>query len=246
MDHRRRLARTLAAALLSGPWDPASIEERAVTALGRRSAKRAHRLVEELLTRHPTFYAPSRHKLEHIVYTSKSFARLGMSATKSLDTLALELPVPTFEPIPPLRDLGTPSIATTGALASWLDVPLTHLDWLTDERRTLRRETRSALQHYEHAWKPKSDGTHRLIEAPKPRLREIQRRILREILDRLAPHDAAYGFVKNRSCATAAAKHAGEDVVVTVDLKNFFLNIPLARVHAIFRCLGYPYPSREP
>ncbi|MFM9863369.1 MAG: reverse transcriptase family protein, partial [Micropepsaceae bacterium] len=79
------------------------------------------------------------------------------------------------------------------------------------------------------------------IEAPKPRTKIMQRRVLGEILNHLPPHDAAYGFVAGRSCAEAAAKHAGEHVVITVDLRDFFLSTPLRRVHAVFRCLGYPH-----
>lgn len=69
-------------------------------------------------------------------------------------------------------------------------------------------------------------------------MKVIQRRILEEILNHLSTHDAAYGFVAGRSCAEAAAKHAGEHVVITVDLRDFFLSTPLRRVH---RCLGYPH-----
>jgi hypothetical protein len=72
-------------------------------------------------------------------------------------------------------------------------------------------------------------------------MKVIQRRILEEILNHLSTHDAAYGFVAGRSCAEAAAKHAGEHVVITVDLRDFFLSTPLRRVHAVFRCLGYPH-----
>lgn len=240
MDQRRHLARALAAVLLSGPWTRRELEARARDALGSRSAKRATRIVQDLLERHTAPYAPARHQLERLIVASRSFAGLGKTAIERLDSLN-PTPEPRFAPVPALRDAKAPAIATTGDLANWLHIRLAHLDWFADERRTLRREPNLALQHYTCAWVPKSDGSHRLIEAPKPRLRDLQRRILHEILDHLPPHDAAYGFVKGRSCASAAAKHAGEDVLVTVDLENFFLNTKLARVHAIFRCLGYPY-----
>jgi retron-type reverse transcriptase len=35
--------------------------------------------------------------------------------------------------------------------------------------------------------------------------------------------------------------HASESIVITVDLKDFFLNTRLSRVHHIFRSLGYPW-----
>jgi hypothetical protein len=69
----------------------------------------------------------------------------------------------------------------------------------------------------------------------------IQRRILHEILDLVPVHDCTHGFVPGRSCVGAAQVHAGESVVVTVDLKDFFLNTRVARVHHVFRSLGYPW-----
>ena len=72
-------------------------------------------------------------------------------------------------------------------------------------------------------------------------MRAIQRRILHEILDLLPPHESAHGFVRGRSCLTGAQVHAGERIVVALDLRNFFTSVPSARVHAIFRCLGYPW-----
>jgi hypothetical protein len=80
-----------------------------------------------------------------------------------------------------------------------------------------------------------------LIEAPKPRLKAIQRRILRDILDIVPVHRAACGFVAGRSCLNGAQVHAGEAMVATFDLAQFFPSIGLARVHGIFRSLGYPW-----
>ena len=50
-------------------------------------------------------------------------------------------------------------------------------------------------------------------------------------------------FVAGRSCLGAAQAHAGEALVATVDLKDFFLHTPLRRVHGIFRSLGYPWAA---
>jgi hypothetical protein len=89
---------------------------------------------------------------------------------------------------------------------------------------------------------PKRTGQPRLIEAPKARLKAAQRLILRDILDHLPAHDAAHGFVRGRSCLSAAQTHGGEHVVVTVDLRDYFPTVPVRRVHGLFRCLGYPWP----
>jgi len=48
-------------------------------------------------------------------------------------------------------------------------------------------------------------------------------------------------MVSWRAVPASAQQHAEEHIVVTVDLKDFFLNTRLSRVHAIFRSLGYPW-----
>nr|WP_296771551.1 reverse transcriptase family protein [Rhodococcus sp. (in: high G+C Gram-positive bacteria)] len=73
-----------------------------------------------------------------------------------------------------------------------------------------------------------------------PRLREMQRKILRRILDRVPAHGAAHGFVKGRSPRTFGIPHSGRDIVIAVDLKDFFPSIGIDRVVAIFGALGYP------
>jgi hypothetical protein len=97
------------------------------------------------------------------------------------------------------------------------------------------------LQHYTYIFVDTPSGPPRLIEAPKPKLRAIQRRILHEILDPVPAHERAHGFVRGRSCLSAASAHAGEFVVVAADLREFFPATRISRVHALFRGLGYPW-----
>ncbi|MGA2850426.1 MAG: reverse transcriptase family protein, partial [Terracidiphilus sp.] len=80
----------------------------------------------------------------------------------------------------------------------------------------------------------------RLIEAPKEKLKELQRVILREILEQIPSHAAAHGFVKGRSIKTFAAPHVGRRVVLRLDLRDFFPSVSGARVKALFRTAGYP------
>jgi retron-type reverse transcriptase len=86
----------------------------------------------------------------------------------------------------------------------------------------------------------KRHGLLRLIEAPKARLKKLQRQILAEILDRIPPHPAAHGFVKGRSIKTFAAPHVGQRVVLRMDLQDFFPSLAGVRVQTLFRTLGYP------
>jgi RNA-directed DNA polymerase len=139
---------------------------------------------------------------------------------------------------PWLDALALPALPTVGALAAWLNEPVGALEWFADEWR-LASDAQSRLQHYHYRWLPKRSGGLRLIEIPKERLRRIQQQILRQILDALPPHPAAHGFRRGRSSVTHAALHAGQRIVIRMDLKDFFPSIQYARVHALFEKLDY-------
>jgi hypothetical protein len=127
-------------------------------------------------------------------------------------------------------------------LARWLDVPVGLLAWLVHRFEADQRPADESRAHYVYRWIRKRTGGNRLIEAPKPKLKHIQRRIVDQILNRVPPHPAAHGAVVGRSVCSNAAPHAGQRVVVKLDLENFYPNVSLSRVTAIFRSLGY---SRE-
>jgi hypothetical protein len=240
MAYYHGLVPVLTLLLLAGPWTPKALERRAITAFGPRSKKRAKRLAAEILASVKTPYAPQTRQLERLIADCKSLKGISDALAEKIASQSVVVAPPKFTPLPVLRDLELPEITTTTDLARWLDVPPRQIEWFADAHRTLAKADSGALQHYSHHWIPKRSGSWRLIEAPKPRLKAIQQHILRGILDRVQPHDAAFAFVKGRSCADAAARHAGEEVVVIVDLKDFFLTTPLRRIHAIFRCIGYP------
>lgn len=130
-----------------------------------------------------------------------------------------------------------PDLPTPGDLAAWLDVSVSELDWFADVRGM--NTPQGPLCHYRYVWVPKSYGV-RLLEVPKIRLREIQRRILRGILDLVPAHGAAHGFRRSRSCRTYVEPHVAREVVLRMDLRDFFPSIPAARIHAFFDTLGYP------
>src|SRR5262249_20261640 len=75
---------------------------------------------------------------------------------------------------------------------------------------------------------------------PKARLKMLQRRILHEILDAIPPHAAAHAYRRGRSLATYVRPHAGQEIVLRLDLRDFFPSTRVARVQALFRTAGYP------
>ncbi|GAA1886506.1 reverse transcriptase family protein [Asanoa iriomotensis] len=131
----------------------------------------------------------------------------------------------------------TPVVDDLGGLAAVLGLTIEQLDWYADRRLLNRRAADDRLRHYRSRW---VGG--RLIEAPKPRLRALQRRLLTEVLGPVPVHGAAHGFVPARSAATFAAAHAGRPVVVRVDLLAFFATIGAGRVYGLLRTAGYPEP----
>jgi hypothetical protein len=141
-----------------------------------------------------------------------------------------------------LARFGLPMLRTPEDVAQWLGVPVGTLAWLTHRCDEANRPASPRTSHYHYSWVRKVSGGWRLIEAPKRRLRDAQEQILREILDRVPPHSAAHGFVTGRSIISNAEPHAGQRVVVSFDLENFFPTVTFSRVVAVFRSLGY---SRE-
>ncbi|MGE0045876.1 MAG: reverse transcriptase family protein [Hyphomonadaceae bacterium] len=153
------------------------------------------------------------------------------------------LHAPAFAPTAALTGLPVPKLEAPGDLAAWLELPMEQVDWLADVRRGHARAATTQLQHYSYTFVAKRVGAPRLIESPKPRLKSVQRRILHEILDCVPPHLRAHGFVRGRSCISGAQLHAGEYVVVRLDLRRFFPSIQSARVHGLFRAIGYPWAT---
>ena len=133
-----------------------------------------------------------------------------------------------------------PVIATPGALAEFLGIDLARLEWLADCQARERAARPEPLRHYRYRWMAKASGSLRLIESPKPRLKQAQRRLLDLVLAHIPPHEAAHGFRAGRSVSTFVAPHVGRSVVLKMDLRDFFPSISAARVVAIFLTAGYP------
>lgn len=152
-----------------------------------------------------------------------------------------------FLPVPPLArrrisvHRALPPWSTAGDLAAHLGITGPVLDGLADVR-DLHRTGPRHLRNYRHRWlAPRSSaGSARLLEAPKDRLRRAQRALLRDVLDPVAPHPAAHGFVRGGSVLRCAQVHAGQPVLMRFDLRAFFPSLHRRRVAGLFRALGYP------
>ncbi|HWF48164.1 MAG TPA: hypothetical protein VG168_14240, partial [Bryobacteraceae bacterium] len=123
-----------------------------------------------------------------------------------------------MQPVSAAASWPVPAIETVGDLADWLAVTPSELSWFADLKALGYKDPRSRLRHYSYRILRKPSGAVRLIEAPKGRLKEIQRQILSEILDKIPAHPAAHGFMKGRSIKTFSAPHLAQTVVLRMDL----------------------------
>ena len=164
-----------------------------------------------------------------------AFARLGIGA-RALSRLSRDADRDR------LSRFGLPDLSTPEEIASWLEIPVGRLAWLVHRFSDKSRPDTEALAHYHFHWLAKRRGGHRLIESPKPTLKNVQRKILSDILARVPPHPAAHGFAAGRSIVTNAAEHVNQGLLLKFDLSDFYASVRFSRVTAIFRGLGY---SRE-
>ena len=111
---------------------------------------------------------------------------------------------------------------------------------VSELRRLCYQREASTYSHYTRFEIPKRSGGMRAIWAPLPPLKQAQHWILHEILERLVVHGAAHGFLSGRSIATNAAEHCNSQLLVKLDIENFFPSISWKRVKGVFRKAGYP------
>ncbi len=240
METREHIARTLAAAWLASDWTRARLLAEAQRILGPATRLPQRLLVRELLAAVPAPYPPSPDWIVSFLLGASWFPQAAARAAQASGQVPSVLQPPEFAPAERFAGLAIPKLATPGDLAKWLGLSIEHLEWFADARHLNCKTASPTLQHYSYRFVPKRHGPPRLIEEPKHRLKEIQRRILHEILRPVPVHPCVHGFVRKRSIRSAAQIHAGEDVIAVFDLRDFFLRTETGRVHSVFRSLGYP------
>jgi hypothetical protein len=229
-----QVAAGLATALLAGPWDATAMTSRLRAALGRtRAPKWARTLAEQVLEayRDPPLDRPR--ELAAYLQTRPAWALAWQSSRPP--KVVHWTPTPTTITRAPWPVARLPDL---GALCRMLDVDAGELAWFADVR-SLERRSSEPLRHYRWRALPKGDGV-RLVAAPKPRLKEIQRRLLRHVLDPIPVHPAARGCVRGESVRTAVLPHVASTVVIRMDLETFFAAIPAARVWGVLFAAGLP------
>jgi hypothetical protein len=229
----------LARAFLSCPPDARQLAEAAASALGHN-----WRWLRPLAKRFAqTFALAPRPRHRDVMDFIRRDARFREAWSKYPQRIRVAHPLTAPQPMQPVAAAAgweIPAIETVGALALWLEIDTSELDWFADLKSFTYKTASPQLRHYRYRVLLKQSGNIRLIEAPKPRLKRLQRRILTGILDRIPLHPAAHGFRRGHSIKTFAAPHTGQRVVLRMDLRDFFPSIIGVRVQAFFRTAGYP------
>jgi hypothetical protein len=70
---------------------------------------------------------------------------------------------------------------------------------------------------------------------PDEQLKDVQRRILRNVLSEYDLPESLHGGVPGRSPRTNAEKHLGKDLVVNLDVRDFFPSVKHGEVARMFR-----------
>ncbi|HKB37372.1 MAG TPA: reverse transcriptase family protein, partial [Gemmataceae bacterium] len=132
-----------------------------------------------------------------------------------------------------LTAAGLPVLSTPVELAEAIGVTIPQLRWLAYHTSVTSRI------HYVSFTVPKKGGGERTLHAPLHLMGRAQRWILENILDKLSVEDPCHGFHPGRGTVTNAAPHAGQAVVINMDLAGFFPSVSFRRVRSVFERLGY-------
>lgn len=229
---RQDLARALANAFLAGQWDQPGLVDSGALVI-RRRARWLPVLSRQVLALYPHPPADRPRELAAVIATRPAAGRTGTAR-------------PLNRPVSPTRMVTNPwhlpVLNDLSDLAVLLNLSAPELAWFSDPRHWARSAATAALQHYRVSTRPASSGAVRVLEAPKPRLKALQRRLLHEVLVGLPAHDAAHGFLPGRSVATYGRPHANQAVVVRLDLEGFFASVGVGRIYGTLRTAGYPEP----
>lgn len=226
----------LAAAFEGSDWSEEDLVERGAHAL-RKRWRWLRPVVRRLRASFPT-QRPSRRAMAACLTRDKGLQRA--CDKHSVEIGGLQERPPAVIGNARSRQWGLPAWATAADLADSLQLSTRDLDWFAD-RRSARRQPFGPLRHYRYYWRSKRrKGSARLIEAPKFRLKQIQRCLLGTLLNRIPPHSAAHGFRPGRSALTYVEPHTNSQVVVRLDLRDFFASIPVGRLFGLYRFAGYP------
>lgn len=229
----------LARSILAGETTVDGIVARASVTLGRR-----WRWLYPLARRYVDFSA-GRVRLRNrdvvqFLLDDRGFGRAWAKYSTELSVARWLTEASHMQPVAAAEGWDLPVLESVGDLAGWMSLYPEELLWFADLKGLLSKTRQPRLKHYHYRVLTKRSGALRLIEVPKPTLKELQRKILAGILNKIPAHPASHGFVRARSIKTYVGPHVGKRVVLKMDLEDFFPTITGARIQTLFRTFGYP------
>jgi hypothetical protein len=229
MPSRRHTIRHFAAALAAGSPNEDALRHRAESVLGSRP-RWLRPLLREFRTEFGEDQRASEADVVRFLRRSERFARAWARHRVVLAGSLLGEP----EMVPAAgapRSWDLPPLTGAAEVAAFLGLDPGQLHWLTRP---------GSRDHYVHRWIPKRRGGLRLVESPKPLLKRVQRRLLDALLVRIPVHESCHGFRPGGSVRSFVAPHAGRDMLLKIDLQDFFPSVSAGRVFRIFLTAGYP------
>ena len=201
-------------------WDYEKIRAVVAQEIMKESiARRAERKAERERQKQLKSEAWNKRKAENIIFIGKGYSSL--LAKKETD-------------IQKLKENQMPVIETDKELAAFLQIDYKTLRYLVYHRDVV------TFDNYYRFDIPKKSGGTRHIAAPKTQLKTAQRQILEEILQKVEVSDLSHGFIKSRSVLTSAKTHnTSPDLLINIDLENFFPTITFERVRGVYQSFGY-------
>jgi len=240
----RPVLSALASAFLAGEPTVEQLVERATRALGQQWAWLSP-LAKRYIKAFSGGVRPRHREVVQFLLRDPGFHRARFKYRQQLAVSQWISQPQQMRPVEAARDWDLPVIESVGDLAAWFGVTVSELEWFADLKGFGYRKPTPKLQNYHYRILSKKSGKIRLIESPKSRLKQLQRQILTEILEKVPSHSAVHGFVKRCSIKTFVAPHVAQRVVLRMDLCDFFPSFRAARIQTFFRTLGYPEPVAD-
>jgi RNA-directed DNA polymerase len=133
-------------------------------------------------------------------------------------------------------------LKTAGRPWLWLRAKLGLGFSIAELARRLGVSAEELLDHtpsYREFRRKKRSGGERMIVAPNEATKKLQRAINSRLLSRLAVHPNCLGFRRGKSIVSHAQVHAGQLVVIRLDVVDFFPSTSSQRVEQYFRRIGW-------
>ena len=117
--------------------------------------------------------------------------------------------------------------------------PLSDVDRLYRLIPGIQELVKSGGTQYTNSRIPKRSGGFRDLDVPNQATKKVQHALYHKLFSKYRIHESACGFVKGRSIVQNALPHLRHEVVVKLDIREFFPNTSRLRINRYFRSTGW-------